>query len=71
MASALKKSTGREVWAMHLDDSVTLVGDGSTVKTVANHLYCIVAIATGSSVLPTGLGVGDCFFKCKDSNARL
>ena len=62
MASALKKSTGREVWAMLLDDSVTLVGDGSTVKTVANHLYCIVAIATGSSVLPTGLGVGDCFF---------
>ena len=61
MASALKKSTGREVWAMLLDDSTILIGDGSTVKTVANHLYCIVAVGT-SSVLPSGLDAGDCFF---------
>ena len=59
---ALKKSTGREVWAMLLDDSTILIGDGSTVKTVKDHLYCIVAFASSSSVLPSGLKKGDCFF---------
>lgn len=61
MSKALKKSTGREVWAMLLDDSTILVGDGSTVKTVAKHLYCINAIGA-TTALPSGLKVGDCFF---------
>ena len=59
MGSALKKSTGRDVWAMLLDDSVvtTVATAGTLTK---GHLYCLLAQGTSSN-LPN-VGVGYCFF---------
>ena len=56
--SNLKKSVGREVWAMLLDDSSVV----STGTLVANHLYAIKTRAASDSGLPAGLEVGDAFF---------
>lgn len=54
----LKKSTGREVWAMLLDDStVTKVTVAGTLT--KGHLYCLIGKGTGSS-LPD-VGKGYCF----------
>lgn len=55
----LKKSTGREVWAMLLDDSVvtTVATAGTLTK---GHLYCFLAQGTSSN-LPD-VGAGYCFF---------
>lgn len=61
MPKALKKSTGREVWAMLLDDSVVITGDGSTTLATKGHLYGVVAV-DGSTSIPNGIGAGDCFF---------
>lgn len=58
MASALKKSTGREVWAMLLDETTEV----TTGKLSANHLYGIKAKASSGSGLPSGLEVGDVLF---------
>ena len=61
MATALKKSSGREVWAMLLDESTVIVGDG-TKTLAAGHLYAIKSKASSSSGLPAGLGEGDVLF---------
>lgn len=58
MASALKKSTGREVWAMLLDETTEV----TTGTLTANHLYGIKAKASSGSGLPSGLEVGDVLF---------
>ena len=58
MPKALKKSTGREVWAMLLDDSE--IKSGASVTLTKGHLYCVVVKGTGSN-LPD-VGVGYCFF---------
>ncbi len=58
MASALKKSTGREVWAMLLDETTEV----TTGNLSANHLYGIKAKASSDSGLPSGLEVGDVLF---------
>lgn len=55
---ALKKSTGREVWAMLLDD--TEIKSGASTTLTKGHLYCVVAKGTNST-LPD-VGVGYCFF---------
>ena len=55
----LKKSTGREVWAMLLDDStITKVTVAGTLT--KGHLYCLIGKGAGSS-LPD-VGKGYCFF---------
>ena len=59
MATALKKSSGREVWAMLLDESTVIVG--GTDSPTAGHLYAIKSKATTSG-FPAGLDVGDVFF---------
>lgn len=61
MATALKKSSGREVWAMLLDESTVIVGDGTKTLT-AGHLYAIKSKASSASGLPAGLGEGDVLF---------
>lgn len=62
MATALKKSSGREVWAMLLDESTVIVGDGSTTTLAAGHLYAIKSKKSAGSALPAGLGEGDVLF---------
>ena len=57
----LKKSTGREVWAMLLDDSTEINTAGALTE---NHLYAVKAKATTSGI-PAGLAVGDCWFEVK------
>lgn len=59
MGSALKKSTGRDVWAVLLDDST--VTEVSTAGTLTQgHLYAVVEYGTSSN-LPQ-VGEGYCFF---------
>ena len=60
MADKLKKSTGREVWAMLLDDSTVINTAGALTK---NHLYAIKAKASSGSGLPSGLDEGDTFYE--------
>ena len=55
---ALKKSTGREVWAMLLDDS-THINTASQPLTLG-HLYAVMARGTGSNI--PDVGIGNCFF---------
>ena len=58
MASALKKSTGREVWAMLLDEA----SEVTTGKLSAGRLYGVKAKASSGSGIPSGIGVGDVLF---------
>ena len=59
MGKALKKSTGRDVWAMLLDDT-TIVKVTTAGTLTKGHLYCVLGRGTGSN-LPQ-VGTGYCFF---------
>ncbi|MGP1507253.1 MAG: hypothetical protein ACTTJW_00025 [Sphaerochaeta sp.] len=60
MGEVLKKSTGRDVWAMLLDDSTVIKGTGNN-KLVSGHLYGIKAKGSDSG-LPAGSDVGNVIF---------